>query len=181
MYIEQTPARELRDDFVKIVDMDWTSANANINAEKASTAARVTKRQCHKYTEQQLFRFVFEEDKTAAEAARATGIVFRTGQNYVRKARLFFEEERIAGEEEVDSDEEIAPPVPSVPKERKHGKQKLFQAHSLFFLDFFEKHADATLNQAREAVMNAFPSLEIAISAISKHIKKHCNLTMKTA
>ena len=86
MYVEQTPARELRDDFVKIVDMDWTSANANsphnevqqlvtlsdykpsafsmsapkqkkiVNAEKAPTAAQVTKRQYRKYTEQQVKR-----------------------------------------------------------------------------------------------------------------------------
>ena len=116
---------------------------------------------------------VFKEGKTAAEAARATDIVVRTGQDYVRKARLFLEEERIAEEEEV------VPPVPSVLKDRKHGSQKLFQAYSLFFLDFFKKHADATLNQAREAMMNAFPCLEITISAISNHIKKHCNLTMK--
>ena len=84
MYVEQTPARKLRDDFVKIVDMDWTSANADsphnevqqlvtlsdfkpsalsipaakqkkvIKAEKAPTAAQVTKRQYRKYTEQQV-------------------------------------------------------------------------------------------------------------------------------
>ncbi|OBZ80933.1 hypothetical protein A0J61_11018, partial [Choanephora cucurbitarum] len=167
MYVEQTLARELRDNFVKIVDMDGTSASDNIphnevqqlvtlseykpsvfsvsapkqkkivNAEKAPTAAQVTKRQYRKYTEQQieeLFCLVFEEGKTAAEAARATGIVVRTGQDYVQKARLFLEEERIAEEEEVDSDEEVVPPVPSVLKDRKHGSQKLFQAYSLFFL-----------------------------------------------
>ncbi|KAI8327740.1 hypothetical protein BC941DRAFT_490128, partial [Chlamydoabsidia padenii] len=64
-------------------------------------------------------------------------------------------------------------------KERKYGNQKLFQVHTLFFLDFFEKKSNATLNEARKAVMESFPGLEIGISAISKHIKKHCNLTMK--
>ncbi len=80
---------------------------------------------------------------------------------------------------EVDSDEEVEVTEPLPPKERKYGNQKLFQVHSLFFLDFYEKRADATLNEARKAVMEAFPGLEIDISTISKHLKKHCNLTMK--
>lgn len=76
---------------------------------------------------------------------------------------------------EVDSDEEIVIPDPVKPKEQKYGNQKLFQAHTIFFLDLYEKHPDATLNEARKAVMDAFLGLEITISAISKH----CNLTMK--
>ena len=119
------------------------------------------------------------EGKFASEAARETGIVVRTAQGYVRKARILMEETRKKETMEVNTDEEENAPVPAPPKERRYGNQKLFQAHSLFFMDFYEKKADATLNEARVAVMEAFPGLKITIYAISKHLKKHCNLTMK--
>ncbi|KAI7902936.1 uncharacterized protein BX663DRAFT_561018, partial [Cokeromyces recurvatus] len=145
-------------------------------------ADQIIKRQYRKYTEQQindLFRLVFQKHMFASEAARETGIVVRTAQDYVRKARLLIEERRLAECMEVDTDEEIVVTEPVKSKERKYGNQKLFEEHSIFFLEFYEKHADATLNEARKAVMDAFPGLEITVSTISKHLTKRCGLTMK--
>jgi hypothetical protein len=86
----------------------------------------------------------------------------------------------MAAWKEVDSDEDHAmeDPEPEA-KERKCGKQKLLKAHTTFFLKYYDEHPDATLREARETVMEAFPGLEITISAISKHLIKHCNLTLK--
>lgn len=154
-----------------------------LTQEEIPTASQLVRRQYRKYTEQQvndLLRMVFLENKFASEAGRETGIVVRTAQDYVRKARILIEEERKAALGEVASDEEVGGvQEPVEKKERKYGNQKLFKAHSAFFLDFYERKPDATLAQARDAVMEAFPGLEITVSAISKHIAKHCNLTMK--
>ncbi|KAI7900536.1 uncharacterized protein BX663DRAFT_553846 [Cokeromyces recurvatus] len=153
-----------------------------MNIDSIPKADQIVKTQYRKYTETQvneLFRLVFLEGMLASEAARQTGIVVSTGQDYVCKTHLLMEEIRKKETMEVDSDEEVEVTEPLPPKERKYGNQKLFQVYSLFFLDFYEKRADANLNEARKAVMEAFPGLEIDISTISKHLKKHCNLTMK--
>ncbi|KAG1473327.1 hypothetical protein G6F56_001016 [Rhizopus delemar] len=139
---------------------------ANNSGSKSKTRGSAALWLYRKYTEQQvndLLRMVFLENKFDSEAGRETGIVVRTAQGYVRKARILIEEERKAALGEVASDEEV----------------EAFQGAFGIFLDFYERKPDATLAQARDAVMEAFPGLEITVSAISKHIAKHCNLTMK--
>lgn len=151
--------------------------------EEIPQASQLVRSQYRKYTEQQindLLRLVFLEHMFASEAAKETGIVVRTAQGYVQKAHLLIEKERRVALGEVTSDEdEVAVEQCEEPKERKYGNQKLFKAHTAFFLGFFENKPDATLAQARQEVVEAFPGLEISVSAISKHLTKHCNLTMK--
>ncbi|KAI8330218.1 hypothetical protein BC941DRAFT_456899 [Chlamydoabsidia padenii] len=128
---------EVLDDFAHTVEMEWSKRHNEVN---------------------ELFRLVFEEHKFAAEAAWETGIVVSTAQHYVRKARLLIEEKRKQECMEIDEDEVEVPTEPVESKERKYGNQKLFNQHTAFFLDFYEENAEATLKEAREAVMKAFPA-----------------------
>ena len=157
------------------------SSKGKVNSSDIPEAKRLIRGEYRIYTEKQvneLLHLVLVEGHTAADAAKQAGIKVRTGQNYVRTAKSLIDQDLKAALEENDSDKEdivVDEPV----KERKYGKQKLFKVHSEFFIAYFEKIPDATLKMAREAVMEAFPGLEITVSAIQKHLVKKCALIMK--
>jgi hypothetical protein len=149
---------------------------------RVPAAKELIRGEYRKYTEtqvNQLLHDYFVEGKFASEAALDAGIKKRTGQDYVKKAKEILEQERVAALAEPNSDQELQISQPPVQKERKYGRQKLFKEHTHFFLKYYDEHPDATLAMARDAVMAAFPGLTITVSAISKHLIKHCNLTLK--
>ncbi|OAD70560.1 Homeodomain-like DNA binding domain-containing transcription factor [Phycomyces blakesleeanus NRRL 1555(-)] len=114
-----------------------------------------------KYNQNQvnkLFSLVFSENQTAAAAAREMGINVRTAQNYVRLAR-----------EKIQADFDAA----TVETDESNGLE------TMEVEEFFENKPDATLEQARIAVMEEFSGLQITKSAIQKHLVKKCALTMK--
>ncbi|OAD70557.1 hypothetical protein PHYBLDRAFT_162150 [Phycomyces blakesleeanus NRRL 1555(-)] len=162
-----------------------TNLPEKVDPDSVPTAESIGRGSYRKYNQNQvnkLFSLVFSENQTAAAAARETGINVRTAQNYVRLAREKIQADFDAATVETDESnglETMEVEEVSAPKERKHGNQKLFQAHSAFFLKFFENKPDATLEQARIAVMEEFSGLQITKSAIQKHLVKKCALTMK--
>ncbi|OAD71061.1 hypothetical protein PHYBLDRAFT_171124 [Phycomyces blakesleeanus NRRL 1555(-)] len=157
----------------------------NVNPDSVPTAESIGRGSYQKYNQNQvnkLFSLVFSENQTAAAAAREMGINVRTAQNYVRLAREKIRADFDAATVETDKSnglETMEVEEVSAPKEQKHGNQKLFQAHSAFFLKLFENKSDATLEQARIAVMEEFSGLQITKSAIQKHLVKKCALTIK--
>ncbi|OAD81195.1 hypothetical protein PHYBLDRAFT_138734 [Phycomyces blakesleeanus NRRL 1555(-)] len=162
-----------------------TNLPEKVDPDSVPTAESIGRGSYQKYNQNQvnkLFSLVFLENQTAAAAARETGINVRTAQNYVRLAREKIQADFDAATVETDESnglETMEVKEVSAPKERKHGNQKLFQAHSAFFLKFFKNKPDATLEQARIAVMEEFSGLQITKSAIQKHLVKKCALTMK--
>lgn len=148
-------------------------------------ASELIRGEYRKYTVTQINKLLYAcivGDSSASSAGIALGIAARSAQNYVRIARKIMQEELEAALTEVDSGDEdnSCSDFDLEPLERKRGNQKLFKRHTLFFLRFFEDHADATLSQAKEALLEEFDDiLDITTSAISKHLAVHCNLTMK--
>ncbi|OAD78137.1 hypothetical protein PHYBLDRAFT_142003 [Phycomyces blakesleeanus NRRL 1555(-)] len=162
-----------------------TNLPEKVNPDSVPTAKSIGQGSYQKYNQNQvnkLFSLVFSENQTAAAAAREMGINVQTAQNYVRLAREKIQADFDAATVETDESNRLKTmevEEVSAPKERKHGNQKLFQVHSTFFLKFFENKPDATLEQARIAVMEEFSGLQITKSAIQKHLVKKCALTMK--
>ncbi|OAD76003.1 hypothetical protein PHYBLDRAFT_142989 [Phycomyces blakesleeanus NRRL 1555(-)] len=166
--------------FVNHADMEWTRTSAGNPAvtnllslrsflptevNKATTKTIVAQKPkmnlLEKYNQNQvnkLFSLVFSENQTAAAAARETGINVRTAQNYVRLAR-----------EKIQADFDAA----TVETDESNGLE------TMAIEEFFENKPDATLEQARIAVMEEFSGLQITKSAIQKHLVKKCALTMK--
>ncbi|OAD74873.1 hypothetical protein PHYBLDRAFT_167213 [Phycomyces blakesleeanus NRRL 1555(-)] len=191
--------RSVTDVFVNHADMEWTRTSARNPAvtnllslksflptkvNKATTKTIVAQKPKTNLPEKvsKLFSLVFSENQTTPATARETGINVRTAQNYVRLAREKIQADFDAATVETDESnglETMEVEDVSAPKERKHGNQKLFQAHSAFFLKFFKNKPDATLEQARIAVMEEFSGLQITKSAIQKHLVKKCALMMK--
>ncbi|KAI7897455.1 uncharacterized protein BX663DRAFT_585894 [Cokeromyces recurvatus] len=121
----------------------------------------------HKYTEKQvldIFHLVFECGMTAKTASEKTGIVIRTGQSYIRQERL-----RRAAEYELPSD---VSGQAIEEKPVKTGNKKLFDDHSKFLVQLYEKNPAATLAQAREALCKEFEGLTITLSGLQKHLMK---------
>ncbi|OAD74848.1 hypothetical protein PHYBLDRAFT_167192 [Phycomyces blakesleeanus NRRL 1555(-)] len=153
-----------------------TNLPEKVDPDSVPTAESIGRGSYQKYNHNQvnkLFSLVFLENQTAAAAARETGINVRTAQNYIRLAREKMQANFDAATVETDESnglETMEVEEVSAPKERKHGNQKLFQ--------FFENKPDATLEQARIAVMEEFSGLQITKSAIQKHLVKKCALTM---
>ncbi|OAD79029.1 hypothetical protein PHYBLDRAFT_62206 [Phycomyces blakesleeanus NRRL 1555(-)] len=162
-----------------------TNLPEKVDPDSVPTAESIGRGSYQKYNQNQvnkLFSLVFSENQTAAAAAREMRINVRTAQNYVRLAREKIQADFDAATVETDEFnglETMEVEEVSAPKERKHGNQKLFQAHSAFFFKFFENKPDATLEQARIAVMEEFSGLQITKSAIQKHLVKKCALTLK--
>ncbi|KAI7897469.1 uncharacterized protein BX663DRAFT_556694 [Cokeromyces recurvatus] len=98
------------------------------------------------------------------------------------QARQALEKELMLSPQEVaSSDEEMGNQVEVLPtkKERKYGNQKFFKVHIEFFIDCYDRRSTATLEQAKAAVMEAFPGLELVVSMMHEHLIKKCNLTLK--
>ncbi|OAD67627.1 hypothetical protein PHYBLDRAFT_151142 [Phycomyces blakesleeanus NRRL 1555(-)] len=98
------------------------------------------------------------ENQTAAATAREIGINVWTARNYVRLAR-----------EKIQANFDAA----MVETDESNGLEMVEVE------EFFENKLDATLEQARIAVMEEFSGLQITKSAIQKHLVKKCALTMK--
>jgi hypothetical protein len=100
---------------------------------------------------------------TAADAGREVGINTRTAQNYVQTYKK-------------DVEERV--PLPHISRNR--GNRKLFQDHTLFLIAFFEEDAGRTLTEAQQALCKQFPDMGgISISGLQKHVKVHCQLSLK--
>ncbi|KAI8330110.1 hypothetical protein BC941DRAFT_475877 [Chlamydoabsidia padenii] len=155
----------------------------NVNSKAIPDASKLIRGQYGKYTEKQindLLYLDFVKGYYVSDAAKETGINVRTGQNYVRTAReVIASNIKLSTEEVGHENDAMELEQPVEPKERKYGNQKLFKAHTQFFLQFFQGYPDATLKEARDAVMKEFPDLTITVSAIHKHLVKHCALMMK--
>ncbi|OAD78071.1 hypothetical protein PHYBLDRAFT_164948 [Phycomyces blakesleeanus NRRL 1555(-)] len=138
-----------------------TNLLEKVNPNSVPTAESIGRGSYQKYNQNQvnkLFSLVFSENQTAAAAARETGINVRTAQNYVRLAR-----------EKIQADFDAA----TVETDESNGLE------TMEVEEFFENKPDATLEQARVAVMEEFSGLQITKSAIQKHLVKKCALTMK--
>ncbi|OAD71749.1 hypothetical protein PHYBLDRAFT_170411 [Phycomyces blakesleeanus NRRL 1555(-)] len=154
-----------------------TNLPEKVDPDSVPTAESIGRGSYQKYNQNQvnkLFSLVFSENQTAAAAAREMGINVQTAQNYVRLTREKIQADFDAVTVETDESnglETMEVEEVSASKERKNGNQKLFQ--------FFKNKPDATLEQARIAVMEEFSGLQITKSAIQKHLVKKCALTMK--
>ncbi|OAD76912.1 hypothetical protein PHYBLDRAFT_165410 [Phycomyces blakesleeanus NRRL 1555(-)] len=138
-----------------------TNLPEKVDPDSVPTAESIGRGSYRKYNQNQmnkLFSLVFSENQTAAATARETGINVRTAQNYVRLAR-----------EKIQADFDAA----TVETDESNGLE------TMEVEEFFENKPDATLEQARIAVMEEFSGLQITKSAIQKHLVKKCALTMK--
>ncbi|OAD65449.1 Homeodomain-like DNA binding domain-containing transcription factor [Phycomyces blakesleeanus NRRL 1555(-)] len=131
-----------------------TNLPEKVDPDSVPTAESIGQGSYQKYNQNQvnkLFSLVFSENQTAAAAARETGINVRTAQNYVRLAR-----------EKIQADFDAA----TVKTDKSNGLE------TMEVEEFFENKPDATLEQARIAVMEEFSGLQITKSAIQKHLVK---------
>ncbi|OAD72714.1 hypothetical protein PHYBLDRAFT_73117 [Phycomyces blakesleeanus NRRL 1555(-)] len=138
-----------------------TNLPEKVDSDSVPTAESLGRGSYQKYNQNQvnkLFFLVFLENQTAAAAAREMGINVRTAQNYVRLAR-----------EKIHTDFDAA----TVETDESNGLEMMEVE------EFFENKPDATLEQARIAVMEEFSGLQITTSAIQKHLVKKCALTLK--
>ncbi|KAI8076139.1 hypothetical protein BDF21DRAFT_319741, partial [Thamnidium elegans] len=55
----------------------------------------------------------------------------------------------------------------------------LKQEHTVFIIKFIETFATATIEHVREALMKEFETLYISKSAVRRHMKTYCALSMK--
>lgn len=69
----------------------------------------------------------------------------------------------------------------SLPKKRGPRPKKLFEEHSKFLIDLFDKKPTTTLEVAREELCKNFDGLEISIRGLHKHITEKCWLSLKNA
>ncbi|OAD74821.1 hypothetical protein PHYBLDRAFT_144180 [Phycomyces blakesleeanus NRRL 1555(-)] len=110
-----------------------TNLLEKVGPDSVPTAESIGQDSYQKYNQNQvnkLFSLVFSENETAAATARETGINVQTAQNYVRLAREKIQANFDAATVETDESnglETMEVEEVSVPKERKHGNQKLFQ------------------------------------------------------
>jgi transposase len=119
-----------------------------------------------KYTKQQiqeLFDLV-SIGWSARQASLRTGIVVRTGQHYIRTYNL---------------DEEKRVPGGGQNSHLGGNDKKLDIHHTKFLIDFFDNDSSAALWETRDALYAQFPGISISVSAIHKHLVRHCSLTLK--
>ncbi|KAL7322216.1 hypothetical protein PS15p_212245 [Mucor circinelloides] len=103
---------------------------------------------------------------SARKAGLTIGINARTAHYYVKKYR--------------DDDEKRVPLPRSTANISYANNRKLFEDHTKFLCDIFDKRADLTLWEAREMLLNTFPEIyDITLSALHKHLVAKASLTLK--
>ncbi|OAD69431.1 hypothetical protein PHYBLDRAFT_66346 [Phycomyces blakesleeanus NRRL 1555(-)] len=135
-----------------------TNLLEKVDPDSAPIVESIGRGSYQKYNQNQvnkLFSLVFLENQTAAATVRETEINVWTAQNYVRLTR-----------EKIQTNFDVA----TVETDESNGLETM---------EFFENKPDATLEQARIAVMEEFSGLQITKLAIQKHLVKKCALTMK--
>ncbi|KAG2215960.1 hypothetical protein INT45_010104 [Circinella minor] len=103
---------------------------------------------------QQLFDFVIEMGMTAKTASLSVGIKVRTGQHYVRQYKI---------------DNEL-PVIMTGAKKPLRRPPTLISEHTAFLIEYYDKHVDAVLFEARDALYEQFTDISITLSGLHKHL-----------
>ncbi|KAG2215655.1 hypothetical protein INT45_008403 [Circinella minor] len=112
---------------------------------------------------QQLFDFVIEMGMTAKAASLSVGIKVRTGQHYVRQYKI---------------DNEL-PVIMTGAKKPLGRPPTLISEHTAFLIEYYDKHVDAVLFEARDALYEQFTDISITLSGLHKHLVDKAGLTLK--
>ncbi|KAI8641781.1 hypothetical protein BD408DRAFT_467723 [Parasitella parasitica] len=115
---------------------------------------------------QELIDLVMMVGMSARAAGLLIGINVRTAQYYVKKYK--------------DDDEKRVPLPRSAANISFANNRKLYQEHTDFLCEVFDKRADLTLWEARDMLLNTFPEIySITLSALHKHLVNKASVTLK--
>ncbi|KAI8635725.1 hypothetical protein BD408DRAFT_357050 [Parasitella parasitica] len=126
------------------------------------------KQRYKKYGHDQIKRMIDliqEEGLSIPNAAKACGVPRSSAYELVKEYN--------------DSKASVIPA--SLPKKRGPRPKKLFEEHSKFLIELFDKKPTITLEMAREELCKQFEGLEISIRGLHKHITEKCWLSLKNA
>lgn len=159
-----------------IVDFDETKKTENVEmteviasiTDEIQIVSIQTKKRYKKYGQDQIGRFIKikqEEGQSIPKAAALCGIPRSTAYELINEFNA--------------SNGTILPG--NNPRKCQNRAKKLFPDHSEFLIQLFDRNPSTVLEEARIQLCEAFPGLNISITALYKHIREKCALSLKQA
>ncbi|CEP10623.1 hypothetical protein [Parasitella parasitica] len=148
-------------------NVEMVEAIASITEEFQAVSIKNTKRY-KKYGQDQIERFIHlkqEDGWTIPKAAALCGIPRSTAYELINEYNA--------------SDGTVLPG--NNPRKSQNRAKQLFSDHFEFLIKLFDSNPSIVLEEARFKLCEAFPGLEISITALYKHIVEKCALSLKQA